>query len=339
MKSLPTAIVQSVVIHLQQGKSVRETSRTLNISVGAVSKVRQENQENIPDPKMGRPSKVSKATKRYIARQFDTGKIQSLREGQQLIQSMEGTQVHIESVRRYIYKEGLKGYVSQRKPDLTRNQKSARYQFAKRYLKWSVEDWKNVMFSDETIISRIGSFGKKTNYQRPHRTRLGPHQIQKAKQGGGGKLMLWGSMTYYGVGDASWIPGKMNSDVYVDVLQTYVLASRNWYGMDRTKFIFQQDNAAIHTTAKVKMFFAKSKIRVLEWPANSPDLNLIEHIWAHIKRRLYQYKEPPRTLPELWKRVQDIWTTIPIEFIHELYESMPRRIEMLYRNKGGLTKY
>src|SRR5690554_5587171 len=169
---------------------------------------------------------------------------------------MEGIQVHIGSIRCYIYKECLKGYVSQRKLDLTQDQKSALYQFAKRYLKWSVEDWKNVMFSDETIISRIESFGEKTSYRRPRRTRLEPRQVQKAEQGGGGgKLMLRGCMTYYGVGDGSWISGKMNSDVYVDVLQTYVLASRNWYGMDITKFIFQQDSAAIHTPARVKRFF------------------------------------------------------------------------------------
>jgi hypothetical protein len=44
-------------------------------------------------------------------------------------------------------------------------------------------------------------------------------------------------------------------------------------------------------------------------------------------------------MEELWDRIQEIWTDIPINYLQELYESMPRRMKEVYRNHGGLTKY
>ncbi len=151
--------------------------------------------------------------------------------------------------------------------------------------------------------------------------------------------MMWGCMTFYGVGGACWAKEGVDSETYVDILEGYVIASRDYYGMKAATFVFQQDNARVHTTRIVKEFFVKKRIKVLEWPANSPDLNPIEHLWAYIKYRLGQYQESPSTLQELWKRVQDIWVDVPIDYIHQLYESMPRRMRELHDNRGKHTMY
>jgi len=151
--------------------------------------------------------------------------------------------------------------------------------------------------------------------------------------------MVWGCMTYHGVGDASWIPGKINAEAYIDVLKDYVLASRDWYNVDPETFIFQQDNASVHTAHIVKAFFVESNLTVMKWPANSPDLNPIENLWSYLKTELGLYKESPKTMDDLWERVQEVWTKIPIDYIQKLYESMPRRMEEVVRNRGGYTKY
>lgn len=270
---------------------------------------------------------------------MDTGQLRTLRDGQRYIRATTGVEVNLTSVYNYIKQEGLKAYAQQKKPHLTEKQMEARYHFALEHVNWTVDQWKHVMFSDETLISRVGPFGKKFYYCRPEHKHLRVQPVQETQHHGGGKMMLWGCITYYGVGDACWIPGILNAQGYVDVLNSYVLASRNWYRMDRARFIFQQDNARVHTADVVKDFFARTRITVMNWPANSPDLNPIEHVWAYIKYHLDQLPEHPKTMKELWDRVQDIWTSIPLEFIQNLYESLPTRMKMVCKNRGGHTKY
>ena len=74
------------------------------------------------------------------------------------------------------------------------------------------------------------------------------------------------------------------------------------------------------------------------WP-QSPDLNPIEHLWNHLKRKLGEYEEPPRGIQELWERVQKEWDNIGVEECRKLIESMPRRVEAVVKAKGGHTKY
>ena len=152
-------------------------------------------------------------------------------------------------------------------------------------------------------------------------------------------MMIWGCITFYGVGDLCRIKGTLDSEFYITILRDYVLKSFKWCGMDPVESMFQQDNSRVHTAHAVQRWFAKQKFTILEWPANSPDLNIIEHVWAYIKYRLTTYEYPPQDLDQLWSRVQDIWTSLPSEYLQNLYESMPRRMRALLRSRGGQIKY
>jgi hypothetical protein len=83
----------------------------------------------------------------------------------------------------------------------------------------------------------------------------------------------------------------------------------------------------------------KSWIHSSTWPAQSPDLNPIEHLWEHIKRRLGEYETPPSGMLELWERVEAEWDRIPAEVCQNLIKRMPRRVEAVVTAKGGHTKY
>ena len=75
----------------------------------------------------------------------------------------------------------------------------------------------------------------------------------------------------------------------------------------------QQDNDPKHTSKWAKQWFSDNNIQVLEWPAQSPDLNLIEHLWHHLKSQFQQYNTPPKGVHELWERVVEEWNRISLE--------------------------
>ncbi len=95
----------------------------------------------------------------------------------------------------------------------------------------------------------------------------------------------------------------------------------------------------LNTCKKAKDWFQDNGFNVLPWPAQSPDLNPIEHLWDHLKKKLGGYDKAPSGMIELWERVEEVWEKIDTEVCQNLIESMPRRVEAVLKAKGGYTKY
>ncbi|KAG1674513.1 CD63 antigen [Nymphon striatum] len=103
--------------------------------------------------------------------------------------------------------------------------------------------------------------------------------------------------------------------------------------------IFQQDLAPCHTSCKMRTFFEESGLEVLDWPGNSPDINPIENLWVIMKRRLQ--KEDCSTMTKLisagiraWYHDEEL-----AKMCSNLVESMPNRVQMLVKAKGGHISY
>jgi hypothetical protein len=80
-------------------------------------------------------------------------------------------------------------------------------------------------------------------------------------------------------------------------------------------------------------------IKLLDWPAQSPDLNPIEHTWDHLKNCLLGHERAPTRVHQLWDRVVVEWGKISVEECQKWIESMPRRIQAVIKAKGYHTKY
>jgi hypothetical protein len=194
------------------------------------------------------------------------------------------------------------------------------------------------MFTDETKINRIGSDGRQWVWKRAGAPLQSQHILQTIKFGGG-YVMIWGCMTTAGVGLMCRIEGKMDAELYEEILEDHVFQTLEYYDLDSSNFIFQQDNDPKHTSKRAKKWFEDHEVQLLDWPAQSPDLNPIEHLWHILKMHLQQYENPPKGIQELWERVQEEWEKIPKEECVNLINSMPRRIKAVLKAKGGHTKY
>ena len=81
------------------------------------------------------------------------------------------------------------------------------------------------------------------------------------------------------------------------------------------------------------------RIRVLDWPEQSPDLNPIENLWQHFKKKLNSYERLAKDIQELWERTEAEWEKIKVEECQNIIESMPRRLKVMIQAEGGHTKY
>ena len=151
--------------------------------------------------------------------------------------------------------------------------------------------------------------------------------------------MVWGCMGWNGVGMLIEVQGKMDAEQYCEILEQGVMESFEKLEMEEGERYFQQDNDPKHTSKKAKKWMEDNELEVIWWPAQSPDLNPIEHLWFYVKRKLQEYEVPPKGAHELWERLVKEWNGIPPEVCQNLIESMPRRIEAVIKANGGHTKY
>ena len=150
--------------------------------------------------------------------------------------------------------------------------------------------------------------------------------------------MVWGCMRWNGVGKLVEVQGKMNAEQYCEILENGMVESFEKLDMEDECY-FQQDNDPKHTSHYATQWFSDNNIAVLEWPAQSPDLNPIEHLWEHLKHQLQKYDTSPKGVHELWERVVEEWNEITTEVCQNLIESMPRWIKAIIKANGGHTKY
>ncbi|KAI1008097.1 hypothetical protein K3495_g144 [Podosphaera aphanis] len=282
----------------------------------------------LPVPKSGRPRKLTPRDKRAIARSMVNGSVKTAVEMTRLINNEREYKVSPETIRRALKQEA---------------HRRARLKWALDHKNWTIDDWKRVIWSDETKINRINSDGIRYAWGKDHNS-LSPATVEETLKFGGVNLMIWGCMYWFGVGGMSRVVGRMNSEQLMSILETCLLPTLDQIATQPDSFaasdlIFQQDNDPKHTSAVTKNWLASKRISTMGWPSQSPDLNPIGHLWSLVKRQLGQYQEPPKGMHELWARVEEVWHKIDKETCQNLIESMPSRVAAVLKAKGVHTKY
>ncbi|RZL07615.1 MAG: hypothetical protein EOO89_22795, partial [Pedobacter sp.] len=145
-----------------------------------------------------------------------------------LAASHDITHISASTARRMLHHEELHAMHMIKKPLLTREHKRKRLEFARKHRDWTVQQWKQVMFSDETIIPARSSDSHKVKWTKTTHG-LNPKLVLPTVQGGGVVIMVWGCISTHGFHDLVLLDGTVDGAGYTKVLQSYLLPVMQQY--------------------------------------------------------------------------------------------------------------
>lgn len=285
-------------------------------------------------PRPGRPRLLSDREVRVACREITSGQCRTAAD----VQRRVFPHISKSLMRRTLSEQGLYGRVMRKKPYLTPRHRKARRIWAASKLAWTESDWKKVIISDESKFNLFGSDGRQYCRRRAGEE-LQEKNVKKTMKHGGGKVTVWGCVTWNGTGRLYRVNGLMNAVQLCQIYEEALLGTLTDHSMNISDMIFQQDNDPKHTSKMATRWMQGHMIHQLPWPAYSPDQSIIENLWDLLDDRVRACNPLPKNENQLWVALQEEWARITPETIQHYYRSIPRRVRALYRAKGGYTKY
>lgn len=188
---------------------------------------------------------------------------------------------HRRLVVKRLNENGIKNHVACRHTEMSPDVKEKRVIFCKQMLH-AFPDGNGIerlIFSDEKTF--LSDPVHRTRVYRPINCRHNSDYVQTARIKGNINYNFWGAISFNGpIGDIAPVGSHFNSDRYAQTLQMHLIP----YLKSNDQYMFIQDNAAIHTSDRIADLFRENNIVPIVFPAYSPDLNLIEHVWPAMTR-------------------------------------------------------
>jgi transposase len=151
--------------------------------------------------------------------------------------------------------------------------------------------------------------------------------------------MVWGCISHDCKVDLVIIQGNITGDQYIrDVLQPVVVPHFDNHPL-ATRPVYMNDNARPRRSRVVTAYLQSEAVTSVPWPAMSPDLNHIEHIWDILGRRMHAREPPVQNIRQLEAVSHREWQQLSQQDIRRLTGGMRRRVEAVIQARGGYTRY
>ncbi|GFW06299.1 transposable element Tcb2 transposase [Trichonephila clavipes] len=188
---------------------------------------------------------------------------------------------------------------------LTPRHRVARRRWAAEHRDWEQHDWSQVLFTDESRFS-LECDTRRVLVWRDRGTRNKPAFVRERSQYRRAGWMVFGGISIGGRTD-------------LHIIRNGTLTGRR--------------------ARLVENMLEAETIQRMEWPACSPDLNPIEHVWGILGRRIAARPRPPATVRDLEIALLEEWNSIPQILIDNPIVSMENRCEAVLAVRGDHTPY
>ncbi len=213
------------------------------------------------------------------------------------------------TTRRILKQMGYSSRRPHRVPRLSAKNRKCMLQFAQAHQNWTIEDWKNIAWSDESRFLLRHSDGRVRICRKEHEN-MDPSCLVSTVQAGDG-VMVWGIYSWHTLGPLVPIEHRLNATAYLSIVADHVHPF-----MATSSRIIHRHKAQI-----ISEWFLEhdNEFTLLKWPPQSPERNPIEHLWDVVEREILIMDVQPTNLQQLRDAIKSIRTKISEECFQHIY--------------------
>uniref|UniRef100_A0A673W6P1 Tc1-like transposase DDE domain-containing protein n=1 Tax=Salmo trutta TaxID=8032 RepID=A0A673W6P1_SALTR len=295
----------------------------------------RETGQTVDRPRIFRPRVTTPAQDRYIRTSHLWDGSRMATTTARVTPGTHNPSISAQTVRNRLRESGLRACRPVVRQVLTRHHRQQHRLWAQTHRCWTRQDWQKVFFTDESRYCLTSGDGRIRIYRRRNELFTEVCTLERDRFGGGGSVMVWGGVSQHHRTELVIIAGNLNAVHYREDILPHVVP----FLQAHPDMTLQHDNATSHTARSVRDFLQDRNVIVLPWPAKSPELNPIEHVWNLLVRRVRARAIPPRNARELAGALVEEWGNISQQELANLVQSMRRRCTAVLNVAGGHTRY